>query len=199
MTQAMEQKTRIAILFSGRGSNMKSLAAHIARADVPAEFVLALCNRPDAGGIDWCHDNGIACQVIDHKQYETRAGFEAGMQAALEAAQVDLICAAGFMRLLTGDFVNHWHDRLLNIHPSLLPAYKGLHTHQRALEDGARQHGCTVHLMRPEMDDGPILVQKQVAVLADDTPDSLAARVLEQEHVAYPEALDKVLAGLHAK
>ena len=195
----MTQPARIAILFSGRGSNMKNLAAHIARADVPAELVLVLSNRPDSLGIGWCRENNIPCTVIDHKKYDTRAAFEADMQAALEKAEVDLICAAGFMRLLTADFVNYWHDRLLNIHPSLLPAYKGLHTHQRALDDGASTHGCTVHLMRPEMDDGPILVQKQVPVLADDTADSLAARVLIEEHIAYPQALDMVLADLQTK
>ena len=127
---------KIAILFSGRGSNMKSLAAHIARADVPAEFVLALCNRPDAGGIKICEAAGIACSVIDHKSFDSREAFDAKLDETLRAANIDLICCAGFMRLLTEDFVNCWPDRLLNIHPSLLPKYKGIHTHKRALEAG---------------------------------------------------------------
>ena len=118
------------------------------------------------------------------------------MQKALASARIDLICAAGFMRLLTPEFVTHWHNRIINIHPSLLPAYKGLNTHKRALDDGAKQHGCSVHYMRAEMDDGPVIVQKHVPVHADDTPDTLATRVLAQEHVAYPEALDIVLEKL---
>ena len=191
---------RVAILFSGRGSNMRALAAHMARKNVPAEWVLAICNRPDAAGIGFCEKENVPCAVIDHKKYATRDAFEAAMQQELEAAKVELICCAGFMRLLTADFVTRWHDRLLNIHPSLLPAYKGLHTHERALADGAHAHGCTVHYIRPAMDDGPILVQKKVAVLPDDTPEKLAARVLEQEHIAYPEGLDLALSSLrHAQ
>lgn len=188
--------TRIAILFSGRGTNLQVLARHIARPNVPAELVLTISNRPDASGIAFCRDANIACLVVDHKVHATRNAFEAAMQKALDEARVELICCAGFMRLLTGEFVTHWHDRLLNIHPSLLPAYRGLDTHARALADGATQHGCTVHYMRPEMDDGPILVQKSIDVLLGDTLGQLAARVLEQEHIAYVEALDKVLATL---
>jgi len=184
---------RIAILFSGRGSNMQTLANHIADPQVNAEFVLAITNRPAAGGIDICEKLDVPCRVIDHKKYDSRAAFDAELDAALRAAKVDLICCAGFMRLLTADFVNGWPDRLLNIHPSLLPKYKGLHTHQRALDAGDKTHGCSVHYMRPEMDDGPVVVQKTVPVRDGDTPDSLAARVIEQEHIAYPEALDMVL------
>ncbi len=189
-------KIRVAILFSGRGSNMRALANHMVRDDIKADWVLAISNRPDAAGIKFCKEKNVPCAVIDHTDYDNRGGFEAEMQKALIEAKIELICCAGFMRLLTANFVNLWHDRLLNIHPSLLPAYKGLNTHERALEDGATEHGCTVHYMRPEMDDGPTLVQKRVAVQADDTPDSLAARVLEQEHIAYPEALDLALTHL---
>lgn len=184
---------KIAILFSGRGSNMQSLAAHIARHDVPAELALTVTNRPDAGGIAFCRAENIPCQIIDHKTFETRESFDAALDNALRAAEIDLICCAGFMRLLTTDFVNGWPDRLLNIHPSLLPKHKGLHTHKHALEAGDTEHGCTVHFMRPEMDEGPIIVQKSVPIMPDDTPDTLAARVLAQEHIAYPEALDMVL------
>ena len=187
---------RIAILFSGRGSNMQTLAHHIAQPNVPAEFVLAITNRPNAGGIEICKNLGVACKVIDHDTFDSRADFDAQLDAALRAANVDLICCAGFMRLLTAGFVNGWPDRLLNIHPSLLPKYKGLHTHKRALEAGDKEHGCSVHYMRPEMDDGPVIVQKRVPILDGDTPDTLAARVIEQEHIAYPQALDMALKGL---
>ncbi len=192
----MTRPIRIAILFSGGGSNMKALAAHISQPHVPAQLVMTISNRPDAGGIGYCQDAQIPCQIIDHKAYESRADFDAALDAALKNAEIDLICAAGFMRLLTPEFVTKWTDRILNIHPALLPKFKGLNTHARAIEAGESEHGCSVHYMRPEMDEGPILVQKSVPVLPDDTPESLAARVLEQEHIAYPEALDMALATL---
>ena len=188
--------TRIAILFSGTGTNLKNLVAHILAENVAATLELAICNRPDAKGLEFCRDNNIPHELIDHTNYSDRAEFDAAMQTALQAANIDLICAAGFMRLLTPEFVRHWQDRIINIHPSLLPAYKGLHTHRRVLEAGDKTHGCTVHLMRPEMDEGPILVQRQIDVLPDDTEDTLAARVMEQELIAYPEALDMMLARL---
>ncbi len=184
---------RVAVLFSGRGSNLESLAKHMAQDSVPAELVLGISNRPKAGGIEICAARNIPCQVIDHKDFDNRAAFEAVLHEAVTEAQVDLICCAGFMRLLTAEFVTAWHDRLINIHPSLLPAYKGLNTHARALQDGVATHGCSVHYMRPEMDDGPVIVQKQVPVLPDDTPDTLAARVLGVEHGAYCDALDIVI------
>ena len=193
MSVEKSRPIRIAILFSGRGSNMQTLANHIAQPEVNAEFTVAITNRPQAGGIDICKQLGLACHIIDHETFDARAAFDAALDDILRAAKVDLICCAGFMRLLTADFVNGWPDRLLNIHPSLLPKYKGLHTHKRALEAGDKEHGCTVHYMRPEMDDGPIIVQKKVPVRDDDTPDSLTQRVIEQEHIAYAEALDVVL------
>ena len=193
MSVEKSRPIRIAILFSGRGSNMQTLANHIAQPEVNAEFTVAITNRPQAGGIDICKQLGVACHIIDHETFYARAAFDAALDDILRAAKVDLICCAGFMRLLTADFVNGWPDRLLNIHPSLLPKYKGLHTHKRALEAGDKEHGCTVHYMRPEMDDGPIIVQKKVPVRDDDTPDSLTQRVIEQEHIAYAEALDVVL------
>lgn len=188
-----QQPTKVAVLFSGRGSNLKTLAEHMAQPQVPAELALALSNRPKAGGLDYCASQGIAHQAIDHKLFETRESFDAELDAALRAAGIELICCAGFMRLLSPGFVEAWRDRIINIHPSLLPKYKGLHTHARALEAGDSVHGCSVHYMRPEMDEGPVIVQKQVPVLPEDTPDTLAERVLQQEHIAYPEALDAVL------
>ena len=193
MSVEKSRPIRIAILFSGRGSNMQTLANHIAQPEVNAEFTVAITNRPQAGGIDICKQLGVACHIIDHETFDARAAFDAALDDILRSAKIDLICCAGFMRLLTADFVNGWPDRLLNIHPSLLPKYKGLHTHKRALEAGDKEHGCTVHYMRPEMDDGPIIVQKKVPVRDDDTPDSLTQRVIEQEHIAYAEALDVVL------
>ena len=192
----MTQPVRVAVLFSGRGSNMQTLAKHLAKPSVAGEFVLAITNRPDAEGIEFCRAQNVPCRVINHNAFDSRTGFEAEMENALDEAEVELICAAGFMRLLTPDFVTRWHDRIINIHPSLLPAYKGLDTHARALADGAKEHGCSVHYMRAEMDDGPVIVQKRVPVKADDTPQTLAARVLKQEYIAYPEAIDIVIKTL---
>lgn len=185
--------TRIAILFSGRGSNMQALAEHIARPDIDAAFVLGLTNRPNAKGLEYCASIGVDAHAIDHKAYESRAAFDAELDKALRAANIDLICCAGFMRLLTAEFVDGWRDRIINIHPSLLPKHKGLHTHARAIEAGDSEAGCSVHYMRPEMDEGPVIVQRRVPILDGDTPETLAARVLVEEHIAYPEALDSVL------
>lgn len=188
--------TRVAILFSGRGSNMRVLAEHMAHPNVPAQFVLGLSNRPDAGGLAYCASIGVEAHAIDHKNFDDRAAFDAELDKCLRAANIELICCAGFMRLLTADFVEGWRDRIINIHPSLLPKYKGLHTHKRAIEAGDKEAGCSVHYMRPEMDEGPVIVQRRVPVLPDDTPETLAARVLVEEHIAYPEALDVVLKNL---
>ena len=184
---------RVAVLFSGRGSNLRVLAEHMARPDVEAEFVLGLSNRPDAGGLHYCAEIGVAAHAIDHKKFNDRAAFDAELDRALRAANVELICCAGFMRLLTTGFVESWHDRIINIHPSLLPKYKGLNTHARAIEAGDTQAGCSVHDLRPEMDDGPVIVQRRVPILEGDTPETLSSRVLAEEHIAYPEALDIVL------
>ena len=175
---------------------MQTLAQHLEKPTVAGELVLAITNRPSARGIEFCLTQNVPCAVIDHKAFDTRAGFEAEMQNALDEAEVELICAAGFMRLLTPEFIMHWHDRIINIPPSLLPAYKGLDTHARVLADGIKEHGCSVHYMRAEMDDGPVIVQKRVPVKADDTPQKLAARVLKQESIAYPEAVDIVIKNL---
>jgi phosphoribosylglycinamide formyltransferase-1 len=187
---------RVAVLFSGLGSNLRVLAEHMARDDVPAEFVLGLSNRPEAPGLEYCARIGVEAHAFDHKAYSDRAAFDAELDKQLRAAQVDLICCAGFMRLLTPAFVDSWRDRIINIHPSLLPKYKGLNTHARALAAGDKEAGCSVHYMRPEMDDGPVIVQRRVPILEGDTPETLAARVLVEEHIAYPEALDVVLKAL---
>ena len=185
-------RKKTAILISGRGSNMVALIEAAKAADFPAEIVLVLSNMPGAAGLAKAAEAGIATAVVEHKKYEGRAEFEAAMQAQLEAAGVELVCLAGFMRLLTDSFVSAWHNRMINIHPSLLPAYKGLDTHRRVIRDGGRITGCTVHFVRPQMDQGPIIAQAAVPVHADDTDASLAARVLAAEHAIYPMALEMV-------
>jgi phosphoribosylglycinamide formyltransferase-1 len=188
-------KTRVAILISGRGSNMVSLIEAARAPDFPAEIVLVLSNRPEAAGLARAAEAGIATQAIDHRAYPDRDGFDAALDAELRAAQVDLVCLAGFMRIFTPGFVEGWAGRMLNIHPSLLPLFKGTHTHARALEAGVRLHGCTVHYVVPELDAGPIVAQAAVPVRAGDDPDSLADRVIVQEHRLYPAALALVAGG----
>lgn len=183
-------RKRVAVLISGRGSNMAALIEAAMQQDYPAEIALVLSNRPDAGGLVTARDNGIATEVVDHTQFgKDRVAFDAAMQAVLLKHRIDLVCLAGFMRLLSPGFVGQWQNRMLNIHPALLPAFKGLDTHRRALDAGAQVHGATVHFVVPEMDAGPIVMQGAVAVRDDDTEESLAARVLTVEHRIYPEAL----------
>ena len=188
-------KTKLAILISGRGSNMQALIDACAQPDFPAEIALVLSNRPDAGGLDRAKEAGLPTAIVDHAGYETREAFEAVMSDLIEASGAQLVCLAGFMRLLTPDFVNHWRDRLINIHPSLLPSFPGLHTHERAIEAGVKLHGCTVHFVRAEMDNGPIIGQAAVPVLSGDTPEDLAARVLAAEHKLYPACVKLVASG----
>lgn len=188
-------RKKVAVLISGRGSNMEALIAAARAADYPAEIATVISNQPDAPGLTFARMAGIATVALDHKVYPTREAFEAALQASLDAAGVELIALAGFMRLMTPDFVNRWRDRMINIHPSLLPSFKGLHTHERALAAGVRVAGCTVHFVRAEMDAGPIIAQAAVAVLSGDTPSTLAARVLAAEHKLYPAALRLVTTG----
>jgi phosphoribosylglycinamide formyltransferase 1 len=189
-------KKRVAILISGRGSNMTALIEAARANDYPAEIVLVVSNRPDAAGLDRARSVGIPTSVIDHSLFGgDRTAFEHALDQTLRDHAIDLVCLAGFMRLLTPSFVDRWSGRMLNIHPSLLPQFKGLDTHRRALEAGAERHGATVHFVVPEMDAGPIVAQDSIAVRADDTEETLAARVLELEHRIYPRALRAVAQG----
>jgi phosphoribosylglycinamide formyltransferase-1 len=174
---------------------MASLIAASKEADFPTEIALVLSNRPDAPGLATAKAQGINVAAVDHKIYAGREAFESSLQKMLEAHRIDFICLAGFMRLLTPSFVTHWEGRMINIHPSLLPSFKGLHTHERALAEGVKIHGCSVHYVVPEMDAGPIIAQAAVSVLDEDTPATLGARVLEQEHVIYPLALKLAASG----
>jgi phosphoribosylglycinamide formyltransferase 1 len=188
-------RKRTAILISGRGSNMAALVAAARAPDFPAEIVLVLSNKPDAAGLTLAKNAGIAVAAVDHKIYAGRDEFEGSMQAVLEIHRIDLICLAGFMRILSAPFVSRWRGKIINIHPSLLPSFRGLDTHRQALAAGVKIHGCTVHFVEPELDAGPIIAQSTIAVLEDDTPESLAARVLEREHELYPHALALVASG----
>jgi phosphoribosylglycinamide formyltransferase-1 len=188
-------KKRVAILISGRGSNMRALIEAARDKDYPAEIVLVIANVADAGGLEFARKHGIETQVIEHGKFPSREIFDNAMQVALKAANADIVALAGFMRLLSPRFVESWRGRMINIHPSLLPAYKGLHTHRRAIAAGEPFAGCTVHFVTPELDDGPAILQAKVPVLAGDTEDTLASRVLEQEHRIYPQALRLVAEG----
>ncbi|SDG64481.1 phosphoribosylglycinamide formyltransferase [Roseospirillum parvum] len=192
---APDTRRRVAILVSGRGSNMDALLKAAADPAFPARVVLVLSNRPNAPALDKARAAGVPTEVLDHTTFDSREAFDQALDERLRAAQVELVCLAGFLRLLTERFVDSWENRLINIHPSLLPAFKGLHTHERALETGVRVHGCTVHFLRPAMDEGPIIAQAAVAVLPDDTAESLGARVLEAEHQLFPLALRLVAEG----
>ena len=182
-------KLRVAVLISGSGSNLQTLLDMCDHDDAPAEIVRVISNVPTAFGLERAEKSGVSTTIINHKDYDSRETFEDGLDQVLSSEKVDLICLAGFMRLLTDGFVQKWKDRVINIHPALLPSFKGLHTHDRAIEAGVKFHGCTVHYVRPAMDEGPIIVQAAVPVLPNDTPDELQARVLKEEHKIYPLAL----------
>jgi phosphoribosylglycinamide formyltransferase 1 len=191
----MKAKRRVAILISGRGSNMASLIEAAKAPDYPAEIALVVSNRPEAQGLERACVAGIGTAVLDHKTYPERETFEPALDRELVKHGAEILCLAGFMRILTPWFIERWLGRMLNIHPSLLPLFKGLHTHRRALAEGVRIHGCTVHYVTPELDSGPIIAQAAVPVLDDDTRDSLAARILIEEHKLYPEAIRTMLDG----
>src|SRR5487761_551358 len=176
---------KIVILISGAGSNMQAML----EANLPCSIAAVISNRADAEGLSIAQQHGIATQVISHRDFADRAGFDAALAKIIDAYQPDFVVLAGFMRILTADFVNHYHGRLINIHPSLLPAYTGIDTHARALNDGVKIHGCTVHFVTPDLDHGPIIIQAAVPVLRDDTKQSLAARLLYEEHRIYPQAV----------
>jgi phosphoribosylglycinamide formyltransferase 1 len=196
MTLTRITRKRVAVLISGRGSNMVALIEAAKAPDYPAEIVLVVSNLPQAAGLARAQQEGIATAVVDHRPFgEDREAFERALDARLTDQRIEIICLAGFMRLLTPWFVTRWSGRMLNIHPALLPQFKGLHTHRRALEEGVQRHGATVHFVVPQMDAGPIIVQDSVPVVAGDTEATLAARVLEVEHRIYPQALRLVAEG----
>lgn len=182
-------RLKLAVLISGRGTNLKALMDACADDTFPARIALVLSNRADADGLKYALAGELPTVVVNHKDFPDRLSFDMAVHAEIIKSGADLVVLAGFMRILTPEFVNLWPGRMINIHPSLLPDYKGLDTHARALADGKSEAGCTVHYVVPEMDSGPIIVQKRVKVLPGDTPETLGERVLEQEHLAYPEAV----------
>jgi len=188
-------KKRVAILISGRGSNMMALVEAARAADYPAEIAAVISSRPDAAGLAWAKAQGLPARAIDHKAFPSREAFDEAVHAALDEARVDLIALAGFMRIQSAGFVQRWQGRQLNIHPALLPLFKGLHPHKQALDAGVKISGCTVHFVTQEMDSGPIVAQAAVPVLDGDTPESLEARILQAEHKLYPHALALVASG----
>ncbi|MDB2414591.1 phosphoribosylglycinamide formyltransferase [Rickettsiales bacterium] len=188
-------KKKIAVLISGNGSNLQALIDACKDENYPAEIVLVLSNKAGAYGIERAHIANIPTEIISHKDFEDRETFDKAMDKKIKEYGAELICMAGFMRLLSGWFVNEWFNKLINIHPSLLPKFKGLNTHQRALDEGETETGCTVHLARKEMDEGPIIVQRSIKINKNETAEELAKRVLIEEHKAYPEALALVASG----
>lgn len=188
-----QAKLKLAVLISGRGSNLQALIDACADPAFPASIAVVLSNVPGAYGLTRAQNAGIPTIVVNHKDFADKRAFESAMVERLQGYDIDLICLAGFMRILSADFIAQWPDKIINIHPSLLPAYKGLNTHERAIKDGAKQAGCTVHYVVPEMDSGPMILQRAVDVLPDDTAETLAERVLQEEHKAYPEAILKIL------
>ncbi len=188
-------RLKIAVLISGRGSNLQALIDACAEPEFPAEIVLVISNREDAGGLDRAKEASIATEVIRLRDFDDRDLFDDALDARIRESGARLVCLAGFLWLLGEDFANAWRDRLINIHPSLLPAFKGLHVQAQAVEMGVRYSGCTVHFVRPELDDGPIIVQAVVPVFPGDDADSLSARILTQEHIIYPKAVRWIAEG----
>jgi phosphoribosylglycinamide formyltransferase 1 len=188
-------KRRVAVLISGRGSNMAALVAAATAPAYPASVEVVISNRPEAPGLEYAAAAGVPTEVIDHRRFPDRERHEAAIHATLHARGIELVCLAGYMRVLTPFLVERWNSRMMNIHPSLLPAFPGLDTHARALAAGAKLHGCTVHLVTSEVDNGPILAQAAVPVLPGDSEGTLAARVLRQEHRVYVEALRRFALG----
>jgi phosphoribosylglycinamide formyltransferase 1 len=189
-------RVRTAVLISGRGSNMGALIEGARSQGFSAEIVLVLSDDPGAAGLPLARSLGVAAEAVDFRAYAGKPAFEEALHARLASASIDIVCLAGFMRVLSPSFVERWRGRMLNIHPSLLPNLRGLHTHERALAQGLAEHGCTVHLVTAELDAGPILAQVRVPVLQGDTADALAARVLKEEHRIYPQALDELARSL---
>jgi len=189
------KRLKTGVLISGSGTNLQALIDACTAPDFPAEIVLVISNRADAGGLERAKRAGIPTRIIPHKEYSSREAFDAAVDSALGTAGVEFVCLAGFMRLLTPGFVKQWHDRLINVHPSLLPAFKGIDAVEQALAAGVNTTGCTVHFVRPEMDTGPILLQAKVPIEAGDTSEALHDRIRQAEHRSYPEALRLIAAG----
>lgn len=192
---APANRQRVAVLISGRGSNMGALLNAASDPAFPGEIVAVFSNKPSAAGLETARAAGIHAEAVDQKLFASRQDHEAALVERLDAVRPDVVCLAGYMRLLSANFVEHFRGRMINIHPSLLPLFPGLHTHERALEAGVRVHGCTVHFVTEDMDEGPIIAQAAIPIRADDTPDSLADRLLAAEHRLYPHALRLVLEG----
>jgi len=183
-------KKNIAVLISGSGSNLQAIIDACESGQINGRISVVISNRPNMFGLERAANSGIATQVIDHKQFDSREAFDAELIKRIDAEQADLVVLAGFMRILSDGFTKHYQGKLLNIHPSLLPAYKGTRTHQRALDDGATEHGVSVHFVSPELDGGPVIMQARIPVLEDDTADELAKRVLIKEHIIYPTVIE---------
>jgi phosphoribosylglycinamide formyltransferase-1 len=188
-------RRRVGILISGRGSNMAALIDAARAPDYPAEIVLVISNEPEAAGLNFAASRGVPTKVINHRDFTNRVAFADALDYALREANVEIVCLAGFMRMLATPFVERWRGRMINVHPSLLPDFKGLDTHERALAAGVKMHGCSVHFVEPELDSGPVILQAEVPVLAGDNEATLSARVLKEEHRIYPEALRLLAEG----
>jgi phosphoribosylglycinamide formyltransferase-1 len=188
-----ESRTRLVILISGRGSNMRSIIEAINHQQLDATVAAVISNRPDAAGLEYASSQSIPTKIIDHKAFADRDSFDRALAQQIDEFKPDYVILAGFMRILTAEFVEHYQNKLINIHPSLLPKFKGLDTHQRAIDAGEKEHGASVHFVTAELDDGPVIMQAKVQVMSDDTAQTLAARVLEQEHQLYPAAIQKLV------
>jgi phosphoribosylglycinamide formyltransferase-1 len=191
----MTSRKRVAVLISGRGSNMQALVEAATAPDYPAEIIGIFSNKADAAGLAFAASRGIPTAIVSHKDFATREAFDAALDEVLRHWRTDIVCLAGFMRIFSSGFAEQWAGKMLNIHPSLLPLFRGLHTHEQALAAGATEHGCTVHLVTPGLDEGPTLAQARVPVLPGDTPESLAARILIEEHKLYPATLAAFIRG----
>lgn len=185
----MNKKIRVVVLISGRGSNLQAILDSVARGELPVEICAVISNRPNAPGLERARQAGIPAVTLDHRAFADRERFDKALQELIDSYHPDLLVMAGFMRLLTPDFIEHYQGRMLNIHPSLLPKFPGLHTHERAIAAKEREHGASIHFVTLEMDAGPVILQGRVPVLPEDDPETLAARVLEQEHRIYPLAI----------
>ena len=188
-----EPRTRLVILISGRGSNMRSIIEAINHQQLDARVAAVISNRPDAAGLEYASSQSIPTKIVDHKAFEDRESFDRALAQQIDEFNPDYVILAGFMRILTAEFVEHYQNKLINIHPSLLPKFKGLDTHQRAINAGEKEHGASVHFVTAELDDGPVIMQAKVKVMPDDSAQTLAARVLEQEHQLYPAAIQKLV------